>query len=51
MWNKQVDVSTENCRVIAYDERRHGGSEAGADDLLIELFATDLIALMDLFQG
>lgn len=47
MWNKQVEVLTGNCRVIAYDVRGHGGSEAGTDDFSIELFANDLIALMD----
>lgn len=47
MWNKQVDVLIEKCRVIAYDVRGHGNSEAGTEDFSIELFANDLIALMD----
>lgn len=47
MWNKQVEVLIEKCRVIAYDVRGHGSSEAGTDDFSVELFANDLIALMD----
>jgi len=47
MWDKQVDVLIENCRVIAYDVRGHGNSDAGTDDFSIELFTNDLIALMD----
>lgn len=47
MWNKQVDVLIEKCRVIAYDVRGYGSSEPGTDDFSIELFANDLIALMD----
>jgi len=47
MWNKQVEVLIENYRVIAYDVRGHGSSEAGTEDFSIELFANDLLALMD----
>jgi pimeloyl-ACP methyl ester carboxylesterase len=47
MWNKQVEVLIENCRVIAYDVRGHGNSSAGTDDFSIELFVNDLIGLMD----
>jgi 3-oxoadipate enol-lactonase len=47
MWNKQVEVLIESCRVIAYDVRGHGSSDAGTDDFSIELFVNDLIALMD----
>ncbi|MDP2888073.1 MAG: alpha/beta fold hydrolase [Bacteroidota bacterium] len=47
MWNDQMEVLTEKCRVIAYDVRGFGNSEAGTDDFSIELFVTDLINLMD----
>ena len=47
MWDKQVDVLIENCRVIAYDVRGHGNSDAGTDDFSIELFVNDLLVLMD----
>ena len=47
MWNKQMEVLKENYRVIAYDVRGHGNSDAGAEDFSIDLFATDLLNLMD----
>lgn len=47
MWNKQVGELKENYRVIAYDIRGHGNSEAGNDDFSMELFVKDLIGLMD----
>lgn len=47
MWNKQVDLLLENCRVIAYDIRGFGNSNAGTVDFSIELFVDDLIDLMD----
>lgn len=47
MWNDQMEVLTEKCRVIAYDVRGFGNSEAGTDDFSIELFVSDLINLMD----
>jgi 3-oxoadipate enol-lactonase len=47
MWDKQVEVLKENYRVIAYDVRGHGNSDAGNGDFSIGLFARDLISLMD----
>jgi len=47
MWDKQVEVLKEKYRVIAYDVRGHGNSDAGTGDFSIELFAHDLISLMD----
>jgi len=47
MWNKQVDMLIENCRVIAYDIRGFGNSSAGSADFSIELFVDDLLDLMD----
>lgn len=47
MWNKQVDMLIETYRVIAYDIRGFGNSEAGTADFSIELFVNDLIDLMD----
>jgi len=37
----------ENYRVISYDVRGHGKSDAGTDDFSIGLFADDLVGLMD----
>jgi 3-oxoadipate enol-lactonase len=47
MWNKQVVELKEDYRVIAYDIRGHGNSDAGDDDFSIELFVNDLLSLMD----
>jgi 3-oxoadipate enol-lactonase len=47
MWEKQVEVLKEKYRVIAYDVRGHGNSDAGKDEFSVGLFARDLIALMD----
>jgi len=47
MWNKQVEMLTENWRVIAYDIRGFGNSDAGTLDFSIELFVDDLLGLMD----
>ncbi len=47
MWKMQVRALKENYRVIAYDIRGHGNTESGKEKFSIELFAGDLIALMD----
>ncbi len=47
MWKMQVRALKENYRVIAYDIRGHGNTESGNEKFSIELFAGDLIALMD----
>lgn len=47
MWNKQVEALKDNYRVVAYDVRGHGNSNTGTGDFSIELFANDLLSLMD----
>jgi 3-oxoadipate enol-lactonase len=47
MWNKQIGELKDRYRVIAYDIRGHGKTEAGDKDFSIELFVNDLICLMD----
>lgn len=47
MWNKQIEALTDEYRVIAYDIRGHGNSDAGDDKFAIDLFVNDLIELMD----
>ncbi len=47
MWNMQMDALKDNFRVIAYDVRGHGNSDEGDEEFSIELFASDLIGLMD----
>ncbi len=46
-WDMQTEVLKEDYRVIAYDVRGHGNSEAGLGDFFIELFVKDLFSLMD----
>jgi len=43
----QVEALEDNYRVITYDVRGHGSSDAGTGDFSIELFVDDLISLMD----
>lgn len=47
MWNLQVEPLKDNYRLIMYDIRGHGNSDAGNEDFSIDLFASDLISLMD----
>jgi len=47
MWDSQVNALKENYRVISYDIRGHGDSEAGNEEFSIELFVSDLLHLMD----
>jgi len=47
MWNIQVETLKENYRVITYDIRGHGNSDAGIDEFFIELFVIDLLRLME----
>ncbi len=50
LWNKQVEALKDNYRVIAYDIREHGDSEAGNVEFSIELFVNDLICFMDVLK-
>jgi 3-oxoadipate enol-lactonase len=47
MWNLQVAPLKDNYRLIMYDIRGHGNSSAGNEVFSIDLFANDLIGLMD----
>ncbi|MFM9944775.1 MAG: alpha/beta fold hydrolase [Bacteroidia bacterium] len=47
IWDFQLEHLKENYRVIAYDVRGHGKSQAGTEKFSIEMFATDLISFMD----
>jgi len=47
MWNSQVESLKDNYRLITYDIRGHGKSDAGNEDFSIDLFVSDLIGLMD----
>jgi 3-oxoadipate enol-lactonase len=47
MWEKQLVSIKENYRLIAYDVRGHGETEAGSSAFSVSQFGDDLIALMD----
>jgi len=47
MWDSQLVALKDDYRVIAYDIRGHGNSDAGDEDFSIDLFANDLISFMD----
>jgi len=47
MWDLQLEELKAEFRVIAYDIRGHGDSDAGYEDFSIDLFANDLISFMD----
>jgi pimeloyl-ACP methyl ester carboxylesterase len=46
MWDTQIETFKDQFRVIAYDIRGHGDSEAGTENFSIEKFTDDLLALM-----
>ena len=47
MWDKQVGVLIDHFRVITYDIRGHGESDAGNEAFSIDLFVSDLISFMN----
>ena len=47
MWNLQAKALEDDYRIITCDIRGHGNSGSGDQDFSIELFMSDLIALMD----
>lgn len=50
MWQPQLDFFKKTHRVIAYDIRGFGKTTAGTDEVSIDLFADDLINLLDALQ-
>jgi 3-oxoadipate enol-lactonase len=47
MWNPQMDSLRTHFKVLRYDTRGHGGSEAPAGAYTLELFGEDVIGLLD----
>ncbi len=45
-WNPQINAFAGRYRVIAYDQRGHGGSELGHSPLTTDLLAEDLSAVL-----
>lgn len=50
MWQPQLDALKDQHRVIAYDIRGFGKTDAGTENINITLFADDLIKFMDTLQ-
>ena len=49
-WSRQLDALKGDYRVIAYDVRGHGNSDAGPVDFSINLFVNDLIEFMNALE-
>lgn len=47
MWTQQAEMLKGHCRIVACDLRGHGQSMPGEEAFSMELFARDLLALMD----
>ena len=47
MWDPQIDVLTQTYRVLRYDTRGHGGSDAPAGPYSFDDLVGDVIGLMD----
>ena len=47
MWDWQMPVLTKKYRVLRYDTRGHGGTEAPEGDYNLEMLAGDLLGLLD----
>lgn len=47
MWTMQLEALKDTHRVIAYDVRGHGNSGEGDSEFSMDLFANDLLSLMD----
>jgi 3-oxoadipate enol-lactonase len=50
IWDPQVNGLTDSFRVISYDMRGYGYSGKGESEFSIDLFASDLLGLMDALQ-
>lgn len=46
-WDEQLDLLKNEYRVIAYDVRGHGHSDAGAEPFSMEQFVADLFSFME----
>jgi 3-oxoadipate enol-lactonase len=47
MWDDQAAELAKTCRVLRYDQRGHGGSEAPSGNYSFDFLVADVIALMD----
>lgn len=47
MWDGQMRAFADDYRILRYDTRGHGGSEAGAGPYSLDMLAGDLVAIWD----
>jgi 3-oxoadipate enol-lactonase len=47
MWDEQAQALKSKCRVLRYDQRGHGGSDAPAGRYAYDTLIADAVALMD----
>ena len=47
MWDEQVDGLKQSYRILRYDQRGHGGTQATEDSYSFDLLVADVVALMD----
>lgn len=47
MWAPQIEALSKTCRVISYDVRGHGQSDAGEGNYTMEFFVDDLLGVLD----
>lgn len=50
MWNAEVSLLSDRCRVITFDQRGHGKTGAVAGPYMIEFLVDDVMALLDHLQ-
>ena len=48
MWDDQVATLARSFRILRYDQRGHGGTEATAGDYSFDLLVADIVALIDM---
>src|SRR5215470_17554630 len=50
MWNDQVAAFKEDFRILRYDQRGHGGTDAPPGAYKFATLVADIIALFDVFE-
>jgi 3-oxoadipate enol-lactonase len=50
MWNPQMDTLNPYFRVLRYDTRGHGGTDAPSGSYTLELLAEDVVGLLDVLD-
>ncbi len=50
MWNPQIKLLSDNYRVLRYDTRGHGGSDAPPGSYSMDLLVSDAISMLDALE-